>query len=42
MELLRSEGKERLERILEKGTPGKQACEMWLPRQKRRSFCIFV
>ncbi len=34
MELMRSEGKEGLNRILKKGNPGAQACEMWLPRQE--------
>lgn len=33
MELMRSEGKEGLARILEKDNPGAQACEMWLPKQ---------
>jgi hypothetical protein len=32
MELMKSEGKEGLTRILEKGNPLSQACEMWLPR----------
>ena len=32
MELMKSEGKEGLTRILEKGNPLAQACEMWLPR----------
>ncbi len=35
MELMRSEGKERLGRILEKGNPGTQTCGVWLPRQKQ-------
>jgi hypothetical protein len=34
MELMRSEGKEKLAKILEKGNPGAQACEMWLHKQK--------
>ena len=34
VELLRSEGKDGLVRILEKNNPGAQACEMWLPKQK--------
>jgi hypothetical protein len=34
MELLRSEGRDGLARILEKGNPGAQACEMWLPKAK--------
>jgi hypothetical protein len=34
MDLLRSEGKEGLTRILEKENPGEQACEMWLPKQR--------
>lgn len=32
MELMKSEGKDGLERILDKNNPGAQACEMWLPR----------
>ena len=36
MELLRSEGKDGLARILEKGNPGMQACEMWLPKHGRK------
>ena len=32
MELMRSEGKDGLARILEKGNPLAQACGMWLPR----------
>jgi hypothetical protein len=32
MDLMRSEGKEGMARILEKENPGAQACEMWLPR----------
>jgi hypothetical protein len=35
MELMISEGKKGLARILEKGNPGAQACGMWLPRQKK-------
>jgi hypothetical protein len=31
MELMKSESKEGLTRILEKGNPLAQACEMWLP-----------
>jgi hypothetical protein len=31
IELMISEGKEMLDRILEKGNPDAQACEMWLP-----------
>jgi hypothetical protein len=34
MDLMRSEGKEGMARILEKGNSGAQACEMWLPRIK--------
>ncbi len=36
IELMRSEGKDRLERILEKNKPGAQACELWLPKQMRK------
>ena len=35
MELMNSEGKDGLNRILEKTSPGMQACEMWLPRQSK-------
>jgi hypothetical protein len=35
MELVRSEGKDGLDRILEKGNPGAQTCELWLPRQEK-------
>ncbi|MGD0152309.1 MAG: hypothetical protein ABSC17_00900 [Thermacetogeniaceae bacterium] len=34
MELMRSEGKDGLARILEKGNSETQTCEMWLPRQE--------
>ncbi len=34
MELMRSEGKDGLDRMLEKGNPDAQACGMWLPRQR--------
>ena len=34
MELLRSEGRDGLDRILEKGNLGARACEMWLPRHQ--------
>ncbi len=36
MELLRTEGKDGLAKILEKGNPGTQACEMWLPKHGRK------
>ncbi len=32
MDLIRSDGKEGLAKILEKWNVGAQACEMWLPR----------
>jgi hypothetical protein len=35
MDLIRSEGKDGLTKILEKWNAGAQACEMWLPRQKK-------
>ena len=34
MELMKSEDKDGLDRIFEKSSPGMQACEMWLPRQR--------
>ena len=34
MELMRSDGKKVLGRILEKGNPGTQACELWLPKHQ--------
>jgi hypothetical protein len=34
MDLVRSEGKDGLARILDRGTPGAQACELWLPKQQ--------
>jgi hypothetical protein len=34
VELMRMVGKNGLEKILAKGNPDAQACEMWLPRQK--------
>ena len=35
MELVKSEGKEGLDKILEKSDPGAHACERWLPKQRK-------
>jgi hypothetical protein len=37
MELMSSEGKDGLDKILAKGNPGAQACEIWLPKQMIKS-----
>jgi len=36
MELLMGEGKDGLDKILAKGNPGTQACELCLPKQSKK------
>jgi hypothetical protein len=42
MDLIKMAGRDGLNKILAKGHPGQQACEMWLPRQTSKKSLRFM